>query len=416
MSDSNTSQLSLFEAFGVELEYMIVDSAALNVRPIADQLLEAVCGQIQSDFENGPISWSNELALHVIELKTTEPARDLTVLAGQFQQQIRQINQHLQQLSPPARLLPSAMHPWMNPFEEMRLWPHDYSPVYEAFNRIFDCRGHGWANLQSVHLNLPFRGDDEFARLHAAIRLVLPLLPAIAAASPIKDGHLNGLMDNRLDVYRSNAARIPEVVGQVIPEPVYSRDAYQQEILQKLYRAIAPFDPDGILQHEFLNARGAIARFDRGSIEIRVTDIQECPAADLAVVQATVALLKSLVNEQWATWEDQAAADTSALAAVLLRAVRDADQAVMDDPALLRLWGISDERITLNQLWRELLEQCQPVLDDASAAALEIILQRGPLARRISERLPDRENHRPPVAETYRQLADCLQHGQMFVS
>jgi len=47
----------------------------------------------------------------------------------------------------------------MDPNREMVIWPHDYSVVYEAFNRIFDCRGHGWANLQAVHLNLPFADD-----------------------------------------------------------------------------------------------------------------------------------------------------------------------------------------------------------------------------------------------------------------
>jgi hypothetical protein len=31
------------------------------------------------------------------------------------------------------------------------------------------------------------------------------------------------------------------------------------------------------MDHHFANSRGAIARFDRGAIEIRVIDIQECP-------------------------------------------------------------------------------------------------------------------------------------------
>ena len=57
-------------------------------------------------------------------------------------------------------------------------------PVYEAFDRIFDCRGHGWANLQSVHLNLPFGDDDEFGRLHAAIRSSFPCCPLSPPARP----------------------------------------------------------------------------------------------------------------------------------------------------------------------------------------------------------------------------------------
>ena len=33
--------LSLFEGFGIELEYMIVDAETLDVKPIADRLIEA---------------------------------------------------------------------------------------------------------------------------------------------------------------------------------------------------------------------------------------------------------------------------------------------------------------------------------------------------------------------------------------
>lgn len=51
MTDSVS--LSLFEGFGVELEYMIVDSQTLNVRPIADHVLHHVAGRYQSEVERG---------------------------------------------------------------------------------------------------------------------------------------------------------------------------------------------------------------------------------------------------------------------------------------------------------------------------------------------------------------------------
>src|SRR5690606_32858155 len=138
------------------------------------------------------------------------------------------------------------------------------SEYYEAFDRIFDCRGHGWANLQSVHLNLPFDGDDEFGRLHAAVRLILPILPAIAASSPIMDARITGTLDNRLSVYRANARTLPIVSGRIIPGPVHTRADYEREVLDAIYRDLAPHDPDGTLRHEWVNARGAIARFTRG--------------------------------------------------------------------------------------------------------------------------------------------------------
>ena len=87
--------------------------------------------------------------------------------------------------------MPTAMHPWMDPATETVLWD-DATDVYRTYDRIYGCRGHGWANLQSMHVNLPFADDSQFARLHAAIRLVLPLLPALAASSPIAEGSVDG--------------------------------------------------------------------------------------------------------------------------------------------------------------------------------------------------------------------------------
>lgn len=83
--------------------------------------------------------WSNELVLHVIELKTNGPARSLSGLAEKFQENVEEINRRLAGFG--ARLMPSAMHPWMDPHQETRLWSHEYSPVYEAYNRIFGCQG-----------------------------------------------------------------------------------------------------------------------------------------------------------------------------------------------------------------------------------------------------------------------------------
>lgn len=301
---SSPAPLHLFEAFGVELEYMIVDAQTLAVLPISDKVLYQVAGDYVSQVDLPDVAWSNELVLHVIELKTVEPAPALEPLAEKFHEHIGRVNELLEPLG--GRLMPSAMHPWMNPWREMRLWPHEYSPVYEAYHRIFDCRGHGWANLQSVHLNLPFADDAEFGRLHAAIRLLLPIMPALAASSPIMDRHVTGLLDNRLDVYRTNARKVPFCTGLVVPEPVFTQADYQREILQRMYRDIAPLDPEGVLQDEFLNSRGAIARFERGSIEVRVLDVQECPAADLAICQAITSVLRALVAEPLDRPEDAA--------------------------------------------------------------------------------------------------------------
>lgn len=391
---------------------MIVARDSLNVLPVCDRLIEAECGSIKSEIERGRIAWSNELVLHVVELKTAEPSPNLTGLASEFYAQVRQINRRLQELG--GRLMPSAMHPWMDPFREMRLWPHDDSAIYQALNRIFDCRGHGWANLQSVHLNLPFADDEEFGRLHAAVRLVLPLLPALAAASPLVEGRLTGRMDNRLNVYRSNSKRIPMVAGRVIPEQAFTEAEYNRQIFEPLYRDIAPYDPDGVLQHEFLNARGAIACFERGSIEIRVIDIQECPTADLAVLQATVAVLKALTEERWSSLADQQAVEIEPLQMLLLESIVKSEQAIVTNQNLLRLFGYTaGTSCSLNELWRHLCESTQSETEHDTERALEFILDHGPLARRIQQRLGNNPGILE-ISELAQELCDCLASGLQF--
>ena len=74
------TKYKLFEGYGVELEYMLVDRDTLAVRPITDELLKNVLGKYGGDYENGVVTWSNELVMHVVELKSTKPEADLVML------------------------------------------------------------------------------------------------------------------------------------------------------------------------------------------------------------------------------------------------------------------------------------------------------------------------------------------------
>lgn len=410
---SPASPLHLFEGFGIELEYMLVDAETLDVLPVADQVLHAVAGDYVAEIDLGDLAWSNELALHVIELKTNGPAPRLGPLPAAFDSHIAHLNRLLAPLG--GRLLPSAMHPWMDPHRHMRLWPHEYSPVYEAFNRIFDCQGHGWANLQSVHLNLPFAGDAEFAHLHAAIRLLLPLMPALSASSPVVEGRYTGFLDTRMEVYRTNTRRLPSLTGQVIPEPVFTRYDYEHHLLQRLYDDIAPYDPEGILQYEWLNARGAIARFDRDAIEIRVLDVQECPLADLAICAAIVEVLKALIAERWCDFPSQQAWPVEPLAEIFLAVIRDADQALITNADYLRVFGFpAGPPCTAGDLWCHLLETVGLLTTTSAwAAPLRTMLRHGPLARRLLTACGDTPSHER-LSTVYGVLGDCLAAGAMF--
>lgn len=412
---NTTNILHLFEGIGIELEYMIVDAETLNVKPIADEILKAATGSYETDYIKPGICWSNELALHVIEFKTCGPVADLAQTVSPFQDDIRRVNDILKSFH--ARLMPSGAHPWMDPHREMCLWPHHHNIIYETYNRIFDCRGHGWSNLQSAHINLPFNGDDEFGLLHAAIRFLMPLFPALAASTPIIDRQRQKNLDHRMAVYRTNSARVPSVTGAVIPEPVFTEADYRRDILQKMYHDISPLDPDGTLHDEWLNARGAIARFDRSAIEIRVLDVQECPLADLSIAALIKATVKHFTDPEKVDVEALKRVQVAPLAALLLENVKDGEEAVVRDNDYLEFFGLAGRSpISSGELWKVIAnddflgEETPP---EIFRKPLSIILQKGPLARRILRKL-DGDYSPTALYDVYAELSECLAKGILF--
>jgi glutamate---cysteine ligase / carboxylate-amine ligase len=226
------------------------------------------------------------------------------------------------------------------------------------------------------------------------------------------------VLDTRLDVYKNNSRTVPSVSGRVVPEAVFTRADYEREILGRIYSDMQAHDPEGILRHEWCNARGAIARFDRSAIEIRVLDVQECPRADLAIAALVTATLKALVTERWTTLERQQGATLDVLAEQFERGIAQAESAPVPDPELLALLGRSAKDLTAGALWRELARELLPAGSperNAFGSALETILAQGPLARRILRAL-DGDASRPKLREVYGRLADCLLAGELFVA
>ncbi len=409
--DPVTPQIHLgaFKGYGIELEYMIVDRETLAANPLADRLLVDAAGQVVNEIEHGKLAWSNELVAHVVELKTNGPSAGLDGLAGHFHADVRNINQALSGHG--ACLLPTAMHPLFDPLLETVLWPYGQNEIYAAYDRIFGCKGHGWSNLQSMHINLPFANDEEFTRLHAAIRVVLPLIPALSASSPLEQGQQADWLDNRLRYYRDNQRRVPSISGQVIPEPVSSIEGYHSQILAPMYDAIAPHDPDSILADDWLNSRAAIARFERQTIEIRIIDLQECPAADLAIAELVVALVRAFYDHGLANIASQQALDTSVLADCLFLTAERGSKAMIDHAGYLDLLGVS-KPTTAGQIWQLMLDRLPDVSAD-SRSLLVRLLQRGTLAEAIMTDLGDRPEPEA-IKHCYRKLAQCLQDNQLF--
>lgn len=403
-------RLGLFEATGIEMEYMVVDEESLKVKPIVEKILtDFNNGELSDEVERGEVTWSNELVAHVIELKGTEPLLELNGTHRKFHHSLLEISKFLKKEK--ALLLPTAMHPTMDPYKETMLWPHGQKDIYGQFDKIFSCKGHGWSNLQSVHINLPFANEEEFGRLHAAIRLLLPLIPHLTASSPIMEGKVTGIDDNRLVVYEKNQKRVPLITGLVIPEPVFTFQGYQ-DLYQSIFKSIAPLDPQGILQHPWLNSRGAIPKFPYGAIEIRIIDTQESPRMDFALVTLFVETLKRLVGEQWGEFNEQKKITTEELKSIYDLHLKS--ERIVDNADYLKLFAINEKKISLNEIWTKIFEEVDVSLGDDECGGVGLILREGNLSRRIIKHL----GANPTTSEVmslYRELAKCLENNKAFI-
>ena len=401
----------LFQVCGIELEYMLVYNTNLKVAPIVDVLLTKKNGVLTSDIENGDIAWSNELVTHVIELKTNGPTESLDTISDSFHKNIVEINSLLKPMH--AQLLPTAAHPLMNPLTDTQLWKHDYSEIYQLYNSIFNCKGHGWSNLQSTHINLPFYDDKEFEKLHAAIRIMLPLIPGLCASSPILESKATGFKDTRLEYYKTNQNKIPELTGSVIPERVFSKVDYYATIFEPIKKAIKAFDTHNILDPHFLNSRGAIARFDRNAIEIRLADIQECPKADVAICSLIIEVLKLFVSKTLAPLQSQKKWLKQDLLKILNAIIKDGGIYKVSNIDYLNLFKIH-EAMSVQNIWKHLYNMVKPNIHKDHQEAIELILSEGTLATRILKAVGTDYSEKN-ITKIYSQLGLCLSENKLFI-
>ncbi len=106
-------------------------------------------------------------------------------------------------------------------------------------------------------------------------------------------------IDNRMHFYGVNQKEVPSVTGDVVPEYVSSFSGYRRVTVDAYSRELSRLGASPVLiGKEWVNSRGAIFRFDRGAIEIRVMDEQECIKSDVALSCFIRALLRGLAAEE----------------------------------------------------------------------------------------------------------------------
>lgn len=401
---------SLFSVLGIEIEYMVVNQTTLDIQPIVDTVFEKIAGEITNEIQRNHVALNNELALHVIELKTNGPTDNPWQAQLDFQNELNYLTQLLAEKN--CKLMPTGMHPWMNPAHGVKLWPHGDKSIYEMYHKIFDCRGHGWSNLQSVHINLPFANENEFIKLHNAIRLLLPLTPSLFASTPICEGKATGSLSTRLTYYANNQKKIPEITGNVIPEYIEGFSDYYETILNPMFDAIAPYDPDKILQEEWLNSRGAITRFDRDAIEIRVVDSQECALADFACASAIAGILKYIITNTDAYLQNPL--DNQLLKQIFFQTIQEGMTSEINQKTWIEQFDLAKNKYaTARHLWEDLLIKSAIYIPTPFHATLEYILANGNLAERMLKSLP-KVFKSQDLYSLYNKLCQCLQENQLL--
>ncbi len=398
-----------FEVIGFELEYAIVD-AELNPLCVAERVLAGIAGHAVSDAALGGVTLSNELAAHVLELKDACPNRRLATAERALHDGVRRLSNILNERFG-ARLLPTGMHPLMRA-DQTRLWTRSGRTIYATYARLFPIHAHGWLNVQSCQLNLPFGTDSQAVALYNAITALLPYLPALAASSPLVEGRLGPHVDNRLAFYADNQASIPQIAGKVIPEYIVSLAQFRREVLGSIYRALDAVPGSAPIRRDWVNSRGAIPRFERRAIEVRVLDVQECVRMDVAIAAFVRGVLRWLVGQL--EGGRLALPPHRTLVQDYQKVVRVGLKAHVAAPHLRRVAGGRKATVTAREVLVGLLECAHAHLPEAERSYLSLVGRRlagGSLSERIAARIAPvrtRSGRRDAIVRIYGELADCL--------
>jgi hypothetical protein len=270
---------------GTEHEYSINDNR-FNPLPVSDKIIKSLCGRVESEILFGDVKLSKELQKTVLEIIPRTPSHTLAALEGQLIQGIRKFYHVFRDRYV---LLGLGMHPLLT-LDRTAVWDHDEREYYEVYDRLFNIYQHGWLNIQSLQINLSYSSEKQVVMIHNRLRSLLPYLIAVTASSPMVEGGLTGIADNRLRYYRDNQKEIPLICNRIIPDRIRSLDDYRA-IQQDVFGQLRSHGAD-ILCEEWVNSSGLIIRFSRNCVEIKALDEQECIRSDMAVCAFVQSLMR----------------------------------------------------------------------------------------------------------------------------
>jgi gamma-glutamyl:cysteine ligase YbdK (ATP-grasp superfamily) len=390
------------EVLGPEHEYSLVDEQ-LRPLPIVDQVIKAFKGRVVNVVSLNGYSLGKELQAHVAELKANTPFPSPVTFEEQMHKGVQEVTEFVGRKYT-AQLLGTGMHPLLD-LDDAQVWPHRGRKLFAVLDRLFNLHQHGWLNIQSFQLNLSYGNEGDAIRLHNQVARLLPYLPAVAAASPVYEATVSDDLDSRLRFYWINQRAVPSITGDVIPEVVHSFHEYRRSIIARYSEDLQRVGaPDDLLHREWMNSRGAIFRFDRRALEIRIMDEQECVKADVALSCFIRACLRGMLLQT------DPCVSHSLLVQDLLAVIKDGLDAPVQHPH-----GPTARDVCTH--YYRLAEAHASEEEKAYLPLVKTRIEKGSLSnliRRAIQRRAQKTALSDAITHVYLQLAECLTANRMY--
>jgi len=381
------------DSIAVALDFCVVDR--VHRTPVA--LATWALGLVPTS--SAEVAWTCDRWEHLLTLTLTKHTKRPMSHVRRLNAEVRSMNALLSERN--AVLVPAAAHPFA---QGDLLTMRADAPGRAVLSSSFDMHRAGWCNSQITCLRVSFSSDEEFSRLHASVRLLLPLLPAISAASPYLNGACTGVMSARAEASMHHVDSLPQLLGPVIPEAVFSEEDYYRTVFSPMAQALVAVDAGQALDHYGMNARAAVARFDRGELELRVLDRQECVTADLALAEMTLAVVRAMGSGRWVSTYLQRAWSEDDLFPIYMQTVRESGQAVISNRDYLFMFGLmKQDRMSVQKIWQHLFVELYGDLSDECRRVMAHILEHGCLSQRMLRRYG-----KAPTASALIELVDDL--------
>src|SRR5262249_985353 len=143
----------------------------------------------------------------------------------------------------------------------------------------------------------------------------------------------------------------------------------------------------------------------------------ETPLADFAIVATIVSVIQATVEERWVPLAKQKTWAVDPLHEILLRSIRDGENAVIDNQEYLGVFGLQPTvPMTAKQVWQHLVDDLAeagsyPLSDYLQP--IKFILKNGSLSTRITQALAG-DPSREAMFAVYERLCACVAEETIF--